>query len=200
MVCLRLTTAWVSDFGMLLFANWPTQKGGLGDHGRGVVPRRLRPAAPQSRQRSAPTKIWPPESRAEARPTLRNCCDKGLNCAENRLNLQLHSWSAARWRALFSHLAGYRNPGRSAIALWPRAALRAKHSFTSNSLAAYHGGGRGCQGGAQQGTRARGEQYLDSPARSHTLAAPELLEVLLPAVRPLDSSRSVPRDVPRPPN
>jgi len=38
-------------------------------------------------------------------------------------------------------------------------------------LAAHLGGGPGSQGGAQQGTGARGEQYLDGPARSHTIAA-----------------------------
>src|SRR5437588_7147259 len=49
-----------------------------------------------------------------------------------------------------------------------------KHISTNNSLAAHLGGGRGSQGGAQQGTRARGEQYLDGLARSHTIAALEL--------------------------
>src|SRR3989442_13011365 len=38
-------------------------------------------------------------------------------------------------------------------------------------LAAHLGGGPGRQGGAQQGTGARGEQYLDGPVRSHTIAA-----------------------------
>src|SRR5206468_1849919 len=38
-------------------------------------------------------------------------------------------------------------------------------------LAAHLGGGLGSQGGAQQGTGARGEQYLDGLARSHTIAA-----------------------------
>ena len=39
------------------------------------------------------------------------------------------------------------------------------------ALAAHHGGDRGGQGGAQQGTGARGEQYLEGHGRSHTLAA-----------------------------
>src|ERR1041384_5313172 len=38
-----------------------------------------------------------------------------------------------------------------------------KQSCKNKILAAHHGVGRGCQGGAQQGTGARGEQYLDSP-------------------------------------
>ena len=50
-----------------------------------------------------------------------------------------------------------------------------KHSSQSNFLAAHLGGDSGSQGGAQQGTGARGEQYLDGPSRSHTLAAPKLL-------------------------
>src|SRR5262249_18365878 len=50
-----------------------------------------------------------------------------------------------------------------------------KQFSQSNFLAAHFGGGWGSQGGAQQGTGARGEQYLDGPIRSHTLAAPKLL-------------------------
>src|SRR3989442_3619532 len=38
-------------------------------------------------------------------------------------------------------------------------------------LAAHLGGGPGRQGGAQQGRGARGEQSLDGPVRSHTIAA-----------------------------
>jgi len=54
-----------------------------------------------------------------------------------------------------------------------------KNNMTKNKiLAAHHGGGRDCQGGAQQGTGARGEQYLDSPARSHTIAPKVLFGVL----------------------
>jgi hypothetical protein len=46
-----------------------------------------------------------------------------------------------------------------------------KNQTTKNKiLAAHHGGGWGSQGGAQQGTGARGEQYLDGTNRSHTIA------------------------------
>src|SRR5438045_2345532 len=44
----------------------------------------------------------------------------------------------------------------------------------NNSIAAHPGGGPSSQGGAQQGTGARGEQYLDGSARSHKIAALEL--------------------------
>ena len=44
------------------------------------------------------------------------------------------------------------------------------HTTPSQILGAPLGGGRGSQGGAQQGTGARGEQDLDGPDRSHTLA------------------------------
>ena len=37
-------------------------------------------------------------------------------------------------------------------------------------LAEHHDGGPDGQGGAQQGTGARGEQYLDGLARSHKIA------------------------------
>ena len=40
----------------------------------------------------------------------------------------------------------------------------------NKNLAEHHDGGPGSQGGAQQGTGARGEQYLDGLARSHKIA------------------------------
>ena len=46
-----------------------------------------------------------------------------------------------------------------------------KQKTKNKILAAHLGGGLGGQGGAQQGTGARGEQYLDGLARSHTIAA-----------------------------
>jgi hypothetical protein len=46
-----------------------------------------------------------------------------------------------------------------------------RHNTKNKILAAHLGGGLGRQGGAQQGTGARGEQYLDGPTRSHTIAA-----------------------------
>jgi len=49
--------------------------------------------------------------------------------------------------------------------------LEEEQNTENKILAAHRGEGLGSQGGAQQGTGARGEQYLDSPARSHTLAA-----------------------------
>src|SRR5215471_11509583 len=52
-----------------------------------------------------------------------------------------------------------------------------KHTFPNNCLAAHLGGGSRGQGGAQQGTRARGEQYLDGVSRSHTLAAEQLFGI-----------------------
>src|SRR5215469_12845067 len=52
--------------------------------------------------------------------------------------------------------------------------------FSKNkSLAAHFGGASNGQGGAQQGTRARGEQYLDGSTRSHTLSAPDLFNPTL---------------------
>jgi hypothetical protein len=45
-----------------------------------------------------------------------------------------------------------------------------KQTAQNKNVAAHHGGGPDRQGGAQQGTGARGEQYLDGPARSHTIA------------------------------
>ena len=40
----------------------------------------------------------------------------------------------------------------------------------NKTLAEHHDGGPEGQGGAQQGTGARGEQYLDALARSHKIA------------------------------
>src|SRR5258706_16202247 len=51
-----------------------------------------------------------------------------------------------------------------------------KQISLNNSLAAPLGGGSSSQGGAQKGTGARGEQYLDGLARSHKLRALELFE------------------------
>src|SRR3954467_5438816 len=48
--------------------------------------------------------------------------------------------------------------------------------FPNKTLSADHGGGPRGQGGAQQGTGARGEQYLDGGDRSHTLARRILFE------------------------
>ena len=47
---------------------------------------------------------------------------------------------------------------------------------TNNSLAEHFGEGPSSQGGAQQGTGARGEQYLDGLDRSHTVARKILFE------------------------
>ena len=44
-----------------------------------------------------------------------------------------------------------------------------KQTSKNKILAAHHEGGPGGQGGAQQGTGARGEQYLDGPELPHTL-------------------------------
>jgi hypothetical protein len=44
-----------------------------------------------------------------------------------------------------------------------------KQIITNNSLAEHFGEGPSSQGGAQQGTGARGEQYLDGSDRSHTM-------------------------------
>ena len=49
--------------------------------------------------------------------------------------------------------------------------LEEEQNTENKILAAHRGEGLGSQGGAQQGTGARGEQYLDGPARSHTIAA-----------------------------
>jgi len=48
--------------------------------------------------------------------------------------------------------------------------------FRNKTLSAFHGGGPGRQGGAQQGTGARGEQDFDGGDRSHTLARRILFE------------------------
>jgi hypothetical protein len=52
-----------------------------------------------------------------------------------------------------------------------------KQTFPNDCLAASLGGGWRSQGGAQQGTRARGEQYLDGVSRSHTLAPKQLFGI-----------------------
>jgi hypothetical protein len=52
-----------------------------------------------------------------------------------------------------------------------------KQHLKNKSLAAHLGGATNGQGGAQQGTRARGEQYLDGSSRSHTLSAPDLFDL-----------------------
>ena len=106
--------------------------------------------------------------------------NKVLHGVDKGFNLQLHGWSVGRWRALkfYSHRARYPKADRSAI-VYRGPTTSALQFFTSNFLAAHHGGGLGGQGGAQQGTRARGEQYLDGPARSHTLGAAQLLEIQL---------------------
>jgi hypothetical protein len=100
-----------------------------------------------------------------------------LNPVQDGLNLELDSWSFGRGFAFaFTKITSLSYQWRSAIPFWATAAGEKgnKQLFTNNSLAAHPGGGSGSQGGAQQGTRARGEQYLDGPARSHTLAALEL--------------------------
>ena len=51
-----------------------------------------------------------------------------------------------------------------------------KQNPKNKILKALHGGGPSSQGGAQQGTGARGEQYLDGLDRSHTLARKILFE------------------------
>jgi len=45
-----------------------------------------------------------------------------------------------------------------------------KQMTKNKTLAEHHDGGPEGQGGAQQGTGARGEQYLDALARSHKIA------------------------------
>jgi hypothetical protein len=54
-----------------------------------------------------------------------------------------------------------------------------KQHLKNKSLAAHPGGATNGQGGAQQGTRARGEQYLEGSSRSHTLSAPDLFDPTL---------------------
>ena len=49
-----------------------------------------------------------------------------------------------------------------------------EHHAKNKSIAAHPGGAPDSQGGAQQGTGARGEQYLDGLARSRTMAAQDL--------------------------
>jgi hypothetical protein len=112
--------------------------------------------------------LAPPRAKPDL---LVNKADKMLNAVQNRLNFQLHRCSCAGLFAFSSNSQTNQNAWRTAIAF-----SCAKHFFTSNSLAAHLGGGRDGQGGAQQGTGARGEQYLDGPDRSHTLAAAELLD------------------------
>ena len=47
--------------------------------------------------------------------------------------------------------------------------MKNRPNAKNKNLAARHGGGADRQGGAQQGTGARGEQYLDGLTRSHTI-------------------------------
>jgi transposase InsO family protein len=49
-----------------------------------------------------------------------------------------------------------------------------EHKLKNKSLAEHPGEATGGQGGAQQGTGARGEQYLEGTARSRTIAAKDL--------------------------
>src|SRR6059036_2583668 len=82
------------------------------------------------------------------------------------------SGSTARWATRLRRPSNM--PRTKPIAERRRPSAGTKHMAANNSLAAHLGGGRGSQGGAQQGTGARGEQYLDGLARSHTIAALEL--------------------------
>ena len=64
--------------------------------------------------------------------------------------------------------------------------MKEKQITKNKNLAAHHGGGSDSQGGAQQGTGARGEQYLDGPTRSHTIAPKVLFGI---------SSRCAPKQI-----
>src|SRR5437667_6200311 len=83
------------------------------------------------------------------------------------------SGSTARWANSLRRPSN--RPRTKPIAARLRRSAGTKPIAANNSLAAHLGEGRGSQGGAQQGTGARGEQYLDGFARSHTIAASELL-------------------------
>src|SRR2546428_9496166 len=101
------------------------------------------------------------------------------------------SGSTARWATSLRRLSNM--PTTKPIAERRRRSAGTKQIAANNSLAAHLGGGRGSQGGAQQGTGARGEQYLDGLARSHTIAALKLFApaaVLNTQIRPLETIKN----------
>ena len=88
----------------------------------------------------------PPVPVALEPDVLENKSRKMLNGVQNGLNLQLHRWSLAGWFAFLfnSQTSRTRRDQRLLSLLLPQAP---RQFFTSNSLAAHLGGGRGCQGG-----------------------------------------------------
>jgi putative transposase len=79
-------------------------------------------------------------------------------------------------REIFDYIEVFYNRRRAHSALGYRSPeqFEQEQNFKNKSLAAHQGGAAGGQGGAQQGTGARGEQYLDGTARSRTITALDL--------------------------
>jgi hypothetical protein len=70
-----------------------------------------------------------------------------------------------------------------------------KQMTANNSLAAHPGGGPSRQGGAQQGTGARGEQYLYGSALRHTILAARIVWLPQPKhlqAKPLNHNKKHP--------
>src|SRR6266436_8518592 len=88
----------------------------------------------------------PPVPVALEPDVLKNKSRKMLNGVQNGLNLQLHRWSLGCWFAfLFNSQTNRTRKDQRLLSLaLPPAPMQ---FFTSNSLAAHLGGGRGCQGG-----------------------------------------------------
>jgi len=77
---------------------------------------------------------------------------------------------------IFDYIEVFYNRQRAHSALGYRSPeqFEREQNAKNKSIAAHPGGASDSQGGAQQGTRARGEQYLDGQTRSRTMAPPDL--------------------------
>jgi putative transposase len=79
-------------------------------------------------------------------------------------------------REIFDYIEVFYNRQRIHSALGYRSPeqFEREQNPKNKSIAAHPGGASDSQGGAQQGTGARGEQYLDGLTRSRTISAPDL--------------------------
>jgi putative transposase len=77
---------------------------------------------------------------------------------------------------IFDYIEVFYNRQRAHSALGYRSPeqFEREQNAKNKSIAAHPGGASDSQGGAQQGTRARGEQYLDGQTRNRKMAPPDL--------------------------